>query len=329
MTRCFPLIVTSLRAAVVVVAILGATACGASTDPVAVSVGDVEYRVDDLVSHLAGTVAVDDQSVVARDHAAVWVSDWVYFTAVELEMKDRGVSIDDRHRAEAEAKLASLEDFNPNTPGSDIRIGWEALVLAVLEWVRESIPTDVNLDLLSPDAPRLLCSSHIVVGSEDEANAVLARLGSGESFADLAVELSLDQESASVGGDLGCVIEGTFPEPFEAAAYAAGTGGIGGVFLDPNIHLIQVASAGPITAEAHPQIDSDRLMQLAADATTELQSQADSEADGERQALINDLQQVAIDRYKNQVKVDPRYGTWDAEGFLVVVGDAGADSGIG
>lgn len=60
---------------------------------------------------------------------------------------------------------------------------------------------------------------HILVRTEDEANAIISALEAGQSFADLAQEHSIDAVSKTKGGDLGFVAEGEImPEVEEAAA---------------------------------------------------------------------------------------------------------------
>lgn len=61
---------------------------------------------------------------------------------------------------------------------------------------------------------------HILVEAEEEARAVLARLDAGESFEDLASELSQDPGSARRGGDLGYFTQGRMVAPFAEAAFA-------------------------------------------------------------------------------------------------------------
>jgi peptidyl-prolyl cis-trans isomerase C/foldase protein PrsA len=57
---------------------------------------------------------------------------------------------------------------------------------------------------------------HIVVATEDEARAVLQRMEQGESFEDLAKELSKDRNSARSGGALGWVTPKDVPPEFQA-----------------------------------------------------------------------------------------------------------------
>lgn len=78
-----------------------------------------------------------------------------------------------------------------------------------------------------PDnAPLEYDADHILVPSEEEAEAVVARLESGEDFADLARELSTDAGSGANGGDLGWFLADMMVEPFAAAVVAMEPGTI-------------------------------------------------------------------------------------------------------
>ena len=61
--------------------------------------------------------------------------------------------------------------------------------------------------------------SHILVQKQSEALAVLERIKNGESFANLAKELSIDKGSGKRGGDLGYFDRGVMVKPFEQAAF--------------------------------------------------------------------------------------------------------------
>jgi len=63
-------------------------------------------------------------------------------------------------------------------------------------------------------------ASHILVGTEEEALAVLERIAAGEAFEDLAQELSGDPGSGPMGGALGWFGLGMMVAPFEQAVVA-------------------------------------------------------------------------------------------------------------
>ncbi|WP_421725407.1 peptidylprolyl isomerase [Bauldia sp.] len=60
---------------------------------------------------------------------------------------------------------------------------------------------------------------HILVPTEDEANAIVEQLADGADFATLAAELSQDPGSGRSGGDLGFFKRGAMVKPFEDAAF--------------------------------------------------------------------------------------------------------------
>lgn len=67
-------------------------------------------------------------------------------------------------------------------------------------------------------ANKIKCS-HILVQKQSEALAILERLKKGESFSNLAKELSIDKGSGKRGGDLGYFGCGMMVKPFEEAAF--------------------------------------------------------------------------------------------------------------
>ena len=66
--------------------------------------------------------------------------------------------------------------------------------------------------------------SHILVKKHSEALQILERIKKGESFADLARELSIDRGSGKRGGDLGFFGRGQMVKPFEEAAFKLNKG---------------------------------------------------------------------------------------------------------
>ncbi|MDR3270710.1 MAG: peptidylprolyl isomerase [Peptococcaceae bacterium] len=65
---------------------------------------------------------------------------------------------------------------------------------------------------------------HILVATEEEANAVISRLDQGEDFADLAKELSLDTASKDSGGELDYFTADIMDEEFSNAAFSQAAG---------------------------------------------------------------------------------------------------------
>ena len=73
-------------------------------------------------------------------------------------------------------------------------------------------------------SPQTFCSAHILLKTAPEAADVIAKLGGGADFAELAKQLSEDPGSKESGGDLGCEPSGSFVEPFEKAMQALNEG---------------------------------------------------------------------------------------------------------
>lgn len=65
---------------------------------------------------------------------------------------------------------------------------------------------------------------HILVKTEEEAEAIIKRLDAGESFEDIAKEVSTDPGSGANGGDLGWFGPGQMVPEFEQAAFALEVG---------------------------------------------------------------------------------------------------------
>jgi parvulin-like peptidyl-prolyl isomerase len=112
------------------------------------------------------------------------------------------------------------------------------------EYVRTNLLATKLGEVLGKEAPtsaEQANARHILVETEEEAAAVLERLNSGESFAALAEELSLDTGSAPNGGELGFVPRGRFVEPVEEAIFSQPISEIGNpVESQFGWHIIEV-----------------------------------------------------------------------------------------
>ncbi len=84
-------------------------------------------------------------------------------------------------------------------------------------------------------------ASHILLGSEEEALSVVARLDSGEDFAQLATAKSMDSVSAVNGGNLGYFGKGQMIPEFEEVAFQLEEGEISNVVkTEVGYHIIKV-----------------------------------------------------------------------------------------
>lgn len=130
---------------------------------------------------------------------------------------------------------AQVEDFKTEV-GVDEE-GFRSLYREYL--LREALMKDVTKDM-KPFADRVW-ARHILVATEDEAKAVLARLEAGEDFAVIAAELSLDTSNKDRGGDLGWFGKGEMVPTFEEAAFSLEIGSLSQpVGTDYGFHIIQV-----------------------------------------------------------------------------------------
>jgi parvulin-like peptidyl-prolyl isomerase len=91
---------------------------------------------------------------------------------------------------------------------------------------RRTIEADLLYDKLQdlfasqvPTSEEQVHARHILVETEEEAQAVLARLEAGEDFVSLAKELSTDEATKEDGGDLGWFPRGMMVPEFEETAF--------------------------------------------------------------------------------------------------------------
>lgn len=116
-----------------------------------------------------------------------------------------------------------------------------------IEGVVASAVTDAALQAAYDDrfkdaAPQTEYSAaHILVATQEEADAIKAELAGGADFAELAKAKSTDTGSGANGGDLGWFGLGMMVKPFEDAVIAAKVGEVAGpIQTDFGFHLILV-----------------------------------------------------------------------------------------
>lgn len=160
-------------------------------------------------------------------------------------------------------------------------------------------PTEEEAQQMLNDDPvswTTVCASHILVETEEEANAVLDRLNAGEDFATVASEVSIDTSSAVNGGDLGCASPGQYVTEFADATMTADVGSVTGpVETQYGFHVIRVDSRTVATTD-------DVISTL---------------SDNQLSNLINDWYLASISAA--DITVDPQYGTWETDPTPTIV----------
>lgn len=148
-----------------------------------------------------------------------------------------------------------------------------------------------------------VCARHILVASEEEADAVIDRLDGGDEFAGVAAELSIDTGSGTAGGDLGCLTADNYVVPFADAAISAEIGAVTGpVESDFGFHVLIVDSR-----------ETQSLDEIRSDLEASLVNQ---QAGDLFDAWVFESLGAA------DIVVTERYGTWQTEPSFGVISPA-------
>jgi peptidyl-prolyl cis-trans isomerase C len=121
---------------------------------------------------------------------------------------------------------------------------------------------------------------HILVPSEDEANAIIKQLQGGADFAKLAQEKSHDTGSSKNGGDLGYFTHDVMVKQFAEAAFAMKPGEVSDkpIKTEFGYHVIKVEdkrkSAPPPLSEVHDEIANQIGQEMTAELVKSLEAKA-------------------------------------------------------
>ena len=125
---------------------------------------------------------------------------------------------------------------------------------------REKLEEILNADV--PTTAEQINARHILVETREEAEDILARLGSGEDFEDLAAELSQDESNKDTGGDLGWFAHGRMVPEFDEAAFALQPGELSDVVETQfGFHIIRLDER-----DLHRELDEATLIQAQREA---------------------------------------------------------------
>lgn len=147
-------------------------------------------------------------------------------TFTETEIAAEADEIVEAELTEGQTREAFLQERGATEEYLQQAAEQSLVASAVVEAIKGDLepPTQEEIDTQMEQSTKDLtevCASHILVATEEEAQDVVARLGAGEEFANLAAELSTDTMSGEQGGDLGCQQAGGYVPEFANAALAA------------------------------------------------------------------------------------------------------------
>jgi len=268
--------------------------------------GDVA-RVGDAVIHIGDIEALFETGAVpAEDFREV------LYRVVAVEALTQGLAAEYGGVVDQEAVEDYLVEFETAreqqgaTPGEFLGIdnaslgmvrftaGLAALYDAVIE-ARVADPEVVDDLFADPATLTTVCVKHILVASQEAAEAVQGRLAAGEDFAAVADEVSLD--TAAEGGDLGCARAAKYVPVFAQAALAAPLGELTGpVQSSFGFHLLIVSERSTPTREEY-LADPPALL-------------SEEDLTGLWNAWLSEVLQAA------DVWVAEEYGTWSPGSIL-------------
>ena len=279
---------------------------GCGGDPEVARVGGTAVRLSEIEALYEGGAipAVDFRQALFRVMAVE-----VLHQALEADFQ---VVVEpaqvDEQLAGLEAMLAesgtTAAEYLGVADASDEMLRFNAEVLALRDAALDGLvvmPEVVDELFADPATMTTVCSKHILVATEEEAQAALDRLAAGEGFAAVAADVSLD--TSSEGGDLGCVQAGALAPSFADAAVSAVIGEVTGpVASDFGFHIIVVSERSTPTREEYL---ADPWALLTEDNLSTIWSD-----------WFNDRLQAA------DAWVDGRYGSWSPLGILAPIEEA-------
>ena len=239
--------------AVILLALIPLAGCGGASE--VARVGDTAVRLSDIeVLYDTGAVPVEDFRQALFRVMAVEVLRQALADDFQAVVQPAQI---DQQLAELELRIAAsgstAAEYLGVDDASEEMLRFNAEVLALRDAALDELvvsPEIVDGLFTDPATMTTVCSKHILVATEEEAEAAMARLAAGEDFAIVAGEVSLD--TGSEGGDLGCVSAGAFVPAFSAAAMEAPIGEVTGpVATDFGFHILVVSERTTHTREEY------------------------------------------------------------------------------
>lgn len=192
----------------------------------------------------------------------------VGYASFEAESFEESVEISDAE-IEEHYETRGTQYMSPET------VDFEYVEIALADIAANTVVSDEDLreyyenerGLFETEEERRV--RHILIDEPDEAvaneraDAIMERLEAGESFEDLAAELSDDPGTRAQGGDLGRIVRGMLPGPFEDAVFDMSVGEVRGpVRSDFGTHIIRLDAIDSGDTQSFDEVRDDLLSQL-------------------------------------------------------------------
>lgn len=255
-----------------------AAACGSSSSAAATVNGTdlTTGDIDDLFYEVT--------EEFTAEQTAAYLSTLIQWTAVEQRAQSELGYETDQEAIDAEIETilfdsgyvgdldGFLSDQNVSKTGLERYANQVLIEDAVVEEVTPTVEKPTLDDAQSAiDAAPLefteVCASHILVETEEEAQAVVDRLDADEDFATVAAEVSIDSGSGADGGSLGCGPAASYVAAFAEATAAAEIGKVTEpIETEFGYHLILVESRTVATPEDVLPFMEEQMVNAATDA---------------------------------------------------------------
>ncbi|HYZ93040.1 MAG TPA: peptidylprolyl isomerase [Actinomycetota bacterium] len=292
----------------------GSGGVAARVDRTAISTSQLERELEAMRSNEKYVAYIEEEQGIAADFAGRAFSKEAapYLTAdvltiqitaiaVKEEFEHRGAKITslDRQKGndEARAYVGDSSIFASFPVWYQAQLRERALFRAALKRQLTANETLESYYRRNKEEFITPCTRDIVVDTYDAALAARRRIVGGETFTDVARDVSLDTGTAPKGGDLGCNGRNHLQPELNRAAITQDIGEVGQPIKRPEgYHLLLV--------ESRPLPPLKEIRSVVGGSIREL---------GERR-----LQAVVEKRLRSaKVVVDRRYGTWDGRKRVV------------